>query len=95
MLDTYTVTFTGHRYIDNILQVEMRLEQIIRELLQEYEYVEFLVGRDGEFDQSASSTVIRIKGVLEIIIVLLCGQCPIQALNMKTIPNLSITTMMK
>ena len=47
MLDTYTVTFTGHRYIDNILQVEMRLEQIIRELIQDHEYVEFLVGRDG------------------------------------------------
>jgi hypothetical protein len=29
MLDTYTVTFTGHRCIDNILHVEMRLEKII------------------------------------------------------------------
>ena len=61
MPDTYTVTFTGHRYIDNILQVEMRLEQIIRELIQDHEYVEFLVGRDGEFDQIVSSTVIRMK----------------------------------
>ena len=41
MLDTYTVTFTGHRCIDNILQVEMRLEKIIRELIQDHEYVEF------------------------------------------------------
>ena len=61
MLDTYTVTFTGHRCIDNILQVEMRLEKIIRELIQDHEYVEFLVGRDGEFDQIVSSTVIRMK----------------------------------
>ena len=61
MLDTYTVTFTGHRCIDNILQVEMRLEQIIRELIQDHEYVEVLVGRDGEFDQIVSSTVIRMK----------------------------------
>jgi hypothetical protein len=61
MLDTYTVTFTGHRCIDNILQVEMRLEKIIRELIQDHEYVELLVGRDGEFDQIESSTVIRMK----------------------------------
>ena len=61
MLDTYTVTFTGHRCIDNILQVEMRLEKIIRELIQDHEYVEFLVGRDGGFDQIVSSTVIRMK----------------------------------
>lgn len=39
----------------------MRLEQIIRELIRDHEYVEFLVGRDGEFDQIVSSTVIRMK----------------------------------
>ena len=61
MLNTYTVTFIGHRYIDNMFRIESRLEDIIRDLIQEHEYVEFLVGRDGEFDQIVSSTVLRVK----------------------------------
>jgi len=61
VLDTYTVTFIGHRYIDNMFRIESRLEDIIRDLIQEHEYVEFLVGRDGEFDQIVSSTVLRVK----------------------------------
>ena len=61
MLDTYTVTFIGHLYIDNMFRIESRLEDIIRDLIQEHEYVEFLVGRDGEFDQIVSSTVLRVK----------------------------------
>ena len=46
-----TVSFFGHRIIDNALEIEKRLEQLIRTLLREHEYIEFLVGRDGEFDQ--------------------------------------------
>ena len=61
MLDTYTVTFIGHRYVDNMFRIESRLKDIIRDLIQEHEYVELLVGRDGEFDQIVSSTVLRVK----------------------------------
>ena len=57
----YTVSFFGHRYIDNIFEIEQKIEDIIRELICEYEYVDFLVGRDGEFDQLVSSTVKRMK----------------------------------
>ena len=57
MLNTFTVSFFGHRMIDNALKIESRLEQLIRTLLREHEYVEFLVGRDGEFDQLVSSTI--------------------------------------
>ena len=53
--------FFGHRIIDNPFPVEQKLEKIIRELLHNKEYVEFLVGRDGEFDQLVSSTVRRCK----------------------------------
>ena len=38
-----------------------RLQSIIRELLLTKEYIEFLVGRDGEFDQLVSSTIRRCK----------------------------------
>ena len=61
LMEIYTVSFFGHRYIDNILKVEDRLEEIIRQLLSEHEYCDFLVGRDGEFDQCVSSTIIRVK----------------------------------
>ena len=58
---TYTVSFFGHRMIDNALEIENRLEQFIRTVLREREYVEFLVGRDGEFDQLVSSAIRRCK----------------------------------
>lgn len=57
----YTVSFFGHRVIEDPLQVERRLDAIIRQLLGEREYVEFLVGRDGEFDQLASSCIRRCQ----------------------------------
>lgn len=57
----YTVSFFGHRYIDNFRLAEERLTEIIRDLLLTKEYVEFLVGRDGDFDQIVSSTIRRVK----------------------------------
>ena len=61
MLTTYTVSFFGHRFIEDSLRIEQYLETLIRKLLKEKEYVEFLVGRDGEFDQLVSSTIRRCK----------------------------------
>ena len=61
VLDIYTVAFFGHRYIDNPLKAEALLEEQIRKLINEKEYVDFLVGRNGEFDQYASSAVLRIR----------------------------------
>ena len=60
-LNTFTVSFFGHRVIEDPLRIEQHLETLIRKLLQEKEYVEFLVGRDGEFDQIVSSTIRRCK----------------------------------
>ena len=60
-MNTFTVSFFGHRRIENALEIENRLEQLIRTLLWEHEYIEFLVGRDGEFDQLVSSTICRCK----------------------------------
>lgn len=37
------------------------MEEHIYRLLAEKEYVDFLVGRDGEFDQFASSAVLRVR----------------------------------
>lgn len=60
-MNIFTVSFFGHRIIDNPFPVEEKLESLIRELLNRKEYVEFLVGRDGEFDQIVASTVRRCK----------------------------------
>ena len=61
MLNTLTVSFFGHRIIKNALEIEGRLDKLIQTLLREHEYAEFLVGRDGEFDQIVSSTICRCK----------------------------------
>ena len=60
-MNTFTVSFFGHRQIDNPFDVEGKLEKLIREYLNSKEYVEFLIGRDGEFDQLVASTVRRCK----------------------------------
>lgn len=61
MLNIYTVAFFGHRYIDNPFLIEERLEEQIYKLLSEHEYVDFLIGRNGDFDQYVSSTVLRVR----------------------------------
>ena len=60
-MEIFTVAFFGHRYIDNPFRIEERVEEHIYRLLAEKEYVDFLVGRDGEFDQFASSAVLRVR----------------------------------
>lgn len=57
----YTVSFFGHRIIENPMQIERRLEELICKLLTQKEYVEFLVGRDGDFDQLVSSAIRRCQ----------------------------------
>jgi len=60
-MEIYTVSFFGHRYIDSFYKIEEKLEEIIRTLIREHEYVDFLVGRDGDFDQIVASTIKRVK----------------------------------
>lgn len=60
-MNIYTVTFFGHRYVDNMFKIEEKLEPILKDLINLKEYVEFLVGRDGEFDQIVSSAIRKAK----------------------------------
>ena len=57
MLDIYSVAFFGHRHIEDAFAVSEKLKCEIRRLLSAKEYVEFLVGRNGEFDTLAASAV--------------------------------------
>ena len=58
-MTTYTVSFFGHREINNLCEMESKLERIVHDLIEQQEYVEFLVGRDGEFDLLVSSVIKR------------------------------------
>ena len=60
-MNIYTVSFFGHRHLSDQFAIEERLDPILRDLINSKEYVEFLVGRDGEFDQLVSSAIIRAK----------------------------------
>jgi len=64
MLDVYTVAFFGHREIEQFHEVGKALEKLVSDLLLKYEYVEFLVGRNGDFDQMVSSTVREVRNRL-------------------------------
>ena len=41
------------------MQVEKRLENILYKIIKSNEYIEFLIGRDGDFDLWASSVIRR------------------------------------
>ena len=58
-MDIYTVSLFGHRHIEQGALVEERLESLLYDLITGKEYVEFLIGRDGEFDLLASSVIKR------------------------------------
>ncbi|MDE5771291.1 MAG: hypothetical protein K2I06_06640 [Ruminococcus sp.] len=58
-MNIYTVSFFGHREIENPIEIENRLDKILHDLISQREYVEFLIGRDGEFDLLASSVIKR------------------------------------
>ena len=53
--------------MNDILKVENSLEDYIRKLIDEKEYVEFLVGRNGDFDQCVSSSVHRVRKLFAML----------------------------
>ena len=57
MLYPYTVCFFGHRYIDNHSEISEEIYRIVKQLIKEKEYVNFLVGRDGDFDLIVASAI--------------------------------------
>lgn len=63
-MKVFTVSFFGHREIENPIAIEQALESLIGRLLREKEYVTFLVGREGDFDLLAASAVHRCKRII-------------------------------
>lgn len=58
-MNIYTVSFFGHRYLECGADIENRLDRLLHNLITQQEYVDFLIGRDGEFDLLASSAIKR------------------------------------
>ncbi len=61
MTDKLTVSLFGHRTIEDAQLVERKLYELLRIIIQENREVEFLVGRNGEFDLMAASVIRRLK----------------------------------
>ncbi len=61
MLEVFTVSLFGHRDISYCDLKETELTEIITELLKKKEYVNFLVGRNGEFNITVSSIIKDLK----------------------------------
>ena len=61
MLDTYRVSFIGHREVDNFRFIEDQIEDVVKELIETKEYIDFYVGRNGEFDILVASVIKRAQ----------------------------------
>ncbi|MBR2020880.1 MAG: hypothetical protein IJ939_00440 [Clostridia bacterium] len=61
LLNVFTVSFFGHRDFSEHLKTEPILENLLKDIIKKHEFVEFLVGRNGEFDQFVSSTIRKVK----------------------------------
>lgn len=61
MYKPYTVALFGHRRIDNARQLEQQLEETVLELIRTHGEVDFLLGRNGDFDLLAASVIRRVR----------------------------------
>lgn len=58
--EIYRVSMIGHRVVEDY-GIEEKLHELFRELLRTKEYVEFYLGRNGDFDILAASVIKRLQ----------------------------------
>ena len=56
-MEIFTVSFFGHREVERASEIEVGLKLLLYNFITQKEYVEFLIGRDGEFDLMAASAI--------------------------------------
>ena len=62
MKEKYTVSLFGHRIIEDYNTVESKLYELLRIIMQkENREIEFLIGRNGDFDLMAASVTRKLK----------------------------------
>lgn len=60
-MEVFTVSLFGHRQVENLNLINERLIKIIKELLKTKQYVSFLIGRNGEFDEYVASLIKSVQ----------------------------------
>lgn len=60
-MDIFRVTFFGHRAVWNIRELEAKLIPILKNVMDTHTYIEFYIGRNGEFDEIVASIIKRLK----------------------------------
>ncbi len=65
-MEIFSVSFFGHRCLSNSDFVDKKVYEIICDLIRNKNYIEFLVGREGDFDQVVSSAIIRAKRNIDL-----------------------------
>ena len=58
-MNIYTVSFFGHRNLACGTEIECRLDKLLYDLITQKACVDFLIGRDGDFDLLASAAIRR------------------------------------
>ena len=58
--DVYRVSMIGHRFIQD-LSIEEKMYDLLKEILRTKKYVEFYLGRNGDFDILAASVIKRLQ----------------------------------
>lgn len=56
----FRIAFFGHRHIEEERYLEPVLENLLQRLGEQYAYIEYTVGRHGDFDRCAASAVRRV-----------------------------------
>ena len=57
----YKVSFFGHRTLYSIRELENKVEDIALTLVRNHKFVEFYVGRNGDFDILVASAIKRVQ----------------------------------
>ena len=60
-MEIFKVAFIGHREVSNFFKIEEQIYDTAYQLVQSKEYVEFYVGRNGEFDILVASVIKRLQ----------------------------------
>ena len=59
--EVYRIALIGHREIYDARRLEEELEKIVKDAILLHDFVEFYLGRNGEFDLLAASTIKRVQ----------------------------------
>jgi len=57
----YRIALIGHRQIYDVRRLEEELEAIVKDAIRKHDFVEFYLGRNGEFDLLAASVIKRVQ----------------------------------